>query len=186
MEEKIMVKSKPSVNYLLIVPIIIILGGALFCDLMHMDSILYCFEPWALSFYYVWPSVVLFFVGLFFCGAEIVITDKRVYGKALLGQRVDLPLDSISAVGTFMLNGVSVSTSSGRIRFAFVKNRNEIYECVGKLLIERQSESKETAPVKSGETVNSVDELKKYKELLDADIITQEEFDAKKKQLLGL
>ena len=30
------------------------------------------------------------------------------------------------------------------------------------------------------------DELKKYKELLDNGIITQEEFDAKKKQLLGL
>ena len=34
--------------------------------------------------------------------------------------------------------------------------------------------------------VNVVDELKKYKELLDMCIITQEEFDAKKKQLLGL
>ena len=34
--------------------------------------------------------------------------------------------------------------------------------------------------------VSSADELKKYKDLLDAGIITQEEFDAKKKQLLGL
>ena len=30
------------------------------------------------------------------------------------------------------------------------------------------------------------DELKKFKELLDMGVITQEEFDAKKKQLLGL
>ena len=35
-------------------------------------------------------------------------------------------------------------------------------------------------------TVSSADELKKFKELLDMGIITQEEFDAKKKQLLGL
>ena len=34
--------------------------------------------------------------------------------------------------------------------------------------------------------LSSAEELKKFKELLDADIITQEEFDAKKKQLLGL
>ena len=34
--------------------------------------------------------------------------------------------------------------------------------------------------------VSAADELKKFKELLDMDIITQEEFDAKKKQLLGL
>lgn len=32
----------------------------------------------------------------------------------------------------------------------------------------------------------SADELKKYKELLDSGVITQEEFDTKKKQLLGL
>lgn len=31
-----------------------------------------------------------------------------------------------------------------------------------------------------------IDELKKLKELLECGIITQEEFDAKKKQLLGL
>ena len=34
--------------------------------------------------------------------------------------------------------------------------------------------------------VSAADEIKKFKELLDSGIITQEEFDAKKKQLLGL
>lgn len=34
--------------------------------------------------------------------------------------------------------------------------------------------------------VTEADELKKFKELLDSGVITQEEFDAKKKQLLGL
>jgi len=34
--------------------------------------------------------------------------------------------------------------------------------------------------------VSAADELKKFKELLDMGVITQEEFDAKKKQLLGL
>jgi len=34
--------------------------------------------------------------------------------------------------------------------------------------------------------ISSADELKKFKELLDSGVITQEEFDAKKKQLLGL
>ena len=36
------------------------------------------------------------------------------------------------------------------------------------------------------QSLSSADELKKFKELLDAGIITQEEFDQKKKQLLGL
>lgn len=36
------------------------------------------------------------------------------------------------------------------------------------------------------QSYSSADELKKYKELLDDGVITQEEFDAKKKQILGL
>ena len=36
------------------------------------------------------------------------------------------------------------------------------------------------------EQMSNADELKKFKELLDSGIITQEEFDTKKKQLLGL
>lgn len=38
----------------------------------------------------------------------------------------------------------------------------------------------------TGESNSSADEIKKFKNLLDEGIITQEEFDAKKKQLLGL
>ncbi|HAQ1921192.1 TPA: SHOCT domain-containing protein, partial [Enterococcus faecium] len=34
--------------------------------------------------------------------------------------------------------------------------------------------------------ISSADEIKKYKELLDEGIINQEEFDFKKKELLGL
>lgn len=41
-------------------------------------------------------------------------------------------------------------------------------------------------PAKAGLSVEAVETLKQFKELLDAEIITQEEFDAKKKQLLGL
>ena len=44
-----------------------------------------------------------------------------------------------------------------------------------------------TAPVKENpQNDNAIEAIKKFKELLDMGIITQEEFDAKKKQLLGL
>lgn len=41
-------------------------------------------------------------------------------------------------------------------------------------------------PTPAAPATSSVDEIKRYKELLDTGILTQEEFDAKKKQLLGL
>ena len=43
-----------------------------------------------------------------------------------------------------------------------------------------------TIPSTSITSTSSAEELKKYKELLDTGVITQEEFDAKKKQLLDL
>jgi hypothetical protein len=41
-------------------------------------------------------------------------------------------------------------------------------------------------PAQPVKTVTEADELKMYKELLDSGAITQDEFDQKKKQLLGL
>ena len=119
---------------------------------------------------------------------QIVVTDKRVYGKTSFGKQVDLPLDSISAVGTSVFKGIAVGTSSGRIKFLGISNRNEIYEEIKKILADRQTkEVKASAPVTNiTQAQSSADELKKFKELLDSGIITQEEFDAKKKQLLGL
>lgn len=53
----------------------------------------------------------------------------------------------------------------------YVKERVEFYK------------SARNAPVAAS---TPADEIKKYKDLLDSGIITQEEFDAKKKQLLGV
>ena len=117
---------------------------------------------------------------------EMIVSDKRVYGKTVFGKRVDLPLDSISAIGSKWPKGVAVATSSGRIAFLMVKNRDDIHKCVSGLLIDRQYKSTATTAIKQDIPQSNADELKKYKELLDSGIITQEEFDAKKKQLLGL
>ncbi len=69
---------------------------------------------------------------------RIIVTDKRVYGKTVFGKRVDLPLDSISSIGSSMFAGISVATSSGKISFLGIDNRDEIYDEISKLLLERQ------------------------------------------------
>lgn len=115
---------------------------------------------------------------------ELTVTNRRVTGKASFGKTVDLPLNQISAVGLGVFSRISVATSSGRIHFWFIKNRTEVHsaltEIIGKVQIEAAYSQKHTP------TTSNADELKKYKELLDSGIISQEEFDAKKKQLLGL
>lgn len=127
-------------------------------------------------------SVLIF---LWLSKVEITVTNKRVYGCAAFGKRVDLPIDSISAVGMSMFGGLAVGTSSGRIVFNLLKDRDAVHFAISELLIQRQSH--EPSPtITQAIPLSDADEIKKYKELLDSGVITQEEFDAKKKQLLGL
>ena len=118
-----------------------------------------------------------------FSNCKIIVTDKRIFGRVVFGRTIDLPLDSISAIATTSITkGVSVSTSSGRITFFFLPKRKDISNEIRNLLIKRQDNPAATVH----QEISSADELKKFKELLDSGVITQEEFDAKKKQLLGL
>ena len=50
----------------------------------------------------------------------------------------------------------------------------------------REVKTRAQQPAAVVQQVSAAEELKKFKELLDMGAITQEEFDAKKKQLLGL
>ena len=113
---------------------------------------------------------------------SLVVTNKRVFGIASFGKRVDLPINQISSVGLGFADSIAVATSSGKIKFLLLENKNEIHRAISDLLISLQKTESKTIEVKS----SNADELKKYKELLDSGVITQEEFDAKKKQLLGL
>lgn len=133
-------------------------------------------------------AVIAYFLYKGWSQIELTVSDKRVYGTAAFGKRVDLPFDSISAVGTSAFNGIAITTASGAIKFVMIKNRDEIHSAVSKLLVERQSKEKPvaTTTIKQEIPQSNADELKKYKELLDSGVISQEEFDAKKKQLLGL
>ncbi|MBQ8763438.1 MAG: SHOCT domain-containing protein [Clostridia bacterium] len=83
-----------------------------------------------------------------------------------------------------MFKGVSVSSASGKIKFLLIKNANEMYSEINKLLIERQK--KEAPSNISSDKTDTSNDLIKLKKLLDMNVITQEEFDSKKKQILGL
>ena len=158
MEEKILVKSEKSYLFAFLfawgIPEVI-------------GIFLYLIDEWdedAVIMYGIFlvPLVCGCFAVWMFSNVELVITDRRAYGRASFGRRIDLPLDSITAIGMSFMKG------------------DEFYEVVGKLLMARQTNSEVQA------SHSSADELKKYKELLDTGVISQDEFDAKKKQLLSL
>ena len=113
----------------------------------------------------------------------ITVTNKRVYGVTKWNKRVDLPLNQISAVATSSMKGIAVGTSSGKIIFKAIENYIDVHKEITSLLANKQDAPAAQPSKAEG---NNLEDLKKLKELLDGGIISQEEFDAKKKELLGL
>jgi len=152
---------------------------AFHCDQMSIE----------LTFILMLPLFLIGFLVYFAIkNTEMIVTDKRIYGKVAWGKSVDLPVDSVSAIASIPIwKGLSVSTSSGRISFRAIKNAGEIHSIIINLMKERQQSKAITVSTESFSVQkDEAEELKKFKELLDAGVISQEEFEAKKKQLLGL
>ena len=140
-------------------------------------------------------GVISILLSLFFhwemSKCALIVTNRRVTGKASFGKHVDLPLNQISAVSLGIFSRITVSTASGHVHFWFVENREEVHSAltniIGKVQVESAFAQTNNVPTTTAPSYKGdIDELKKYKELLDSGIITQEEFDAKKKQILGL
>ena len=207
MEEKTIVEGKSSFKlssrFLLIGGSIFILG--ILCYALNVNGVRYS-KLWTIWQRYTFREVIRFQGGSGFVSALIdigfvaallgffiwlcikdnciTVTNKRVYGVTKWRKRVDLPLNQVSAVATSWLKGIAVGTSSGKIVFKAIENNIEVHKELTRLLATKQDAS--VVQAVKVENSNNIDDLKKIKDLLDSGIITQEEFDAKKKQLLGL
>lgn len=189
MEEKIIVESKVKSNVypiLWLIPAFLLFFIGIAIDGSLGDFLEGVFELDSIYFF-LWTLIIFFIIlaiisYLMMGACELVVADKRIYGKIGKGpfrKSVSLPIDMVSATAIGIFSSLSVSTSSGRIKFYLLENREELNSAIINLLFHRQG----TAEFND----STVDEqLKKYKDLLDSEIITQEEFDTVKKQLLGI
>jgi len=198
MEEKTLIEGKFSKTNILAIISAVIAVITLFYSIwwdsnIHSMGVSYyheCIQYYVPFLCFGIPMLILTAIFYFWMSnCSLTVTNMRVYGQAAFGKRVDLPFDMISATATGGFNSISVATSSGRISFWMLNNRNEAFDVISSVLIERQNKEKiitATTTIKQEIPQSNADELKKYKELLDINVITQEEFDAKKKQLLNL
>ena len=58
---------------------------------------------------------------------NITVTDKRIYGKAIFGKNIDIPINSVIFVGIGQPKKITIATSAGKIQFAGIKNVDEVY-----------------------------------------------------------
>lgn len=99
------------------------------------------------------------------------------------GIKIFIPTNHISSV-MHVKDTVQIITINAQqpMALAFLKNASELKRVLDNLIYKTEKQ-KEVVVL---ENTDSVNEIKKYKDLLDSGIITQEEFDTKKKQILDL
>lgn len=112
---------------------------------------------------------------------ELIISENLLICKYNKKKSKEILISDIVGVESsqsgLKLNGngfkysISLISNADELKSEIMKRKNDL----------KPNEDTETETPKVG-----ADELKKFKELLDSEVITQEEFDAKKKQLLGL
>ena len=124
----------------------------------------------------------------------LVLTNQRMLflDKGMLYgvNKIEIPIDKINSVS--YKKGMLLSTLKMFNGAAPVEIKNIDNNTIERLTKEINSAIKEYS-VSNSQPMNinqnsfsAADEIKKFKELLDLDVITQEEFNEKKKELLGL
>lgn len=122
-------------------------------------------------------------------GNSVTQGEKTIYYKDAIGVQYKPSSIADGYIQIETAAGGMVSSSSqyggeNAIQFSG-KERNQEAEIIVDFIKKRIDDIK-NAPNGVVQQASSADELKKYKDLLDSGIISQEEFDAKKKQILGI
>ena len=119
----------------------------------------------------------------------LTVTETTIRGIAKPGKNIEIPVDKITSISeSKKTSAVIVATASGKQSFHWLENYEQICKEIQNLIAEQKSKMNTPVQTTIMQEVpqSNADELKKFKELLDSGVISQEEFDAKKKQLLGL
>ena len=121
---------------------------------------------------------------------EITVTNNRILGKLAHGKEVNIPLNQITGLHSCSFDGVSVASIGNVSDFHCIANHEEVMKAISFILANPQGMGASTPQRSEASAVssstNEAEQLKRFKDLLDSGIITQEEFDAKKKEILRL
>lgn len=117
--------------------------------------------------------------------AMIIDTDRIVCKKGKKTAKEFLVKD-IKSVELASMKGLMIRGNGFKYKIKLLSNADELKTTIMDSLATLPTENITATEIKQEILPSNADELKKYKELLDSGIITQEEFDSKKKQLLGL
>ena len=138
----------------------------------------------------VFTAFVVLLIGFNY---SFAITNDRILmsKQALVGSFVKsislLNINDITLRKDFIHGFIEIDTTKERVSVVVVKKcADNIHECIHKSLDMAKQFSASKLSESQTLAYSEADELMKFKKLLDDGIITSEEFESKKRQLLGL
>lgn len=122
------------------------------------------------------------------------LTNKRIIAgqQKLVGNQVQsIVLDKLNDITKnrgMMLGVITIDTLNEKINVAVDKETTDrISRSLNEIIYDLKNPETDTVNITNANvSSSSADEIRKFKQLLDEDIITLDEFEAKKKELLGL
>lgn|GEM_PF-1481316 len=134
--------------------------------------------------------------------SKLELTDKEISGihkKIFSTEKINLPIDKVDSamVKKNLYNALTggktvvICANSGNYKFPWVRNAEEFVEATQnkivehKKTVEKEKETLISSVTNNGKDPNTADKIKELKSLLDDGIISQEDFDQKKSELLA-
>ena len=139
----------------------------------------------------IWGALALLLGTLNLCyyidtKKEMIIDTDRIVCKKGKKTAKEFMVKDIKSVELASMKGLMIRGNGFKYKINLLSNAEKLKTTIMDSLATLPAENIATTEIKQEILPSNADELKKYKELLDGGVITQEEFDAKKKQLLGL
>lgn len=130
----------------------------------------------------IWIGLPIYAIYKFFQmkNCQIEVSNTMITGRESFGKNVHIPINTVASVNKGKFNSVIITSGGKKTVFWLLDGGSEIADYIAELISQNTTQS---VP-QIGKS--DADELSKYKELLEKGVISQEEFDAKKKQLLGI
>lgn len=113
---------------------------------------------------------------------KLTVQDDVVLLKKRTGKTVQFKIKDISSIESTAFKGLKLKGNAIKCKIILLKNAEEVRTKITQLISDLSSKNQDL----SDQHLNETETIKQYKDLLDSGAITQEEFEAKKKQLLGL
>ena len=121
---------------------------------------------------------------------RVLMVDKGMFGSTEVAEIAYENIEAITYSTGVMAGGLRITgrgTASFRIETIFPKAAAKLFaDCVRLQMSQQRGSNNKAISIATEPVTSSVDEIEKCASLLERGFLTQDEFDAKKAQLLGL